>query len=138
MRSEWGVGEVHFLLLYQNKPLLKAASKDIRLFGNWAISSLESSLWHPTLQEPQAPWRLALQGKCPQWGPGVNYLRVSVGTVHSGCRCFATAPRRQHMSSPSSCFHSCPLLLPPPRPLPFSSFLTKHPNVQGSSLHRRH
>lgn len=50
------------------------------VFGKRAISSLQSSLWHPAraLQEPGDPWREAPQGKCPQWGPGVNNIYESL------------------------------------------------------------
>lgn len=50
-----------------------------------------------------------------------SFIQVPVGMVQpSGRRCSATAAvvRRQHMSSPSSCFHSCHLLLIPPLPFP--------------------
>lgn len=40
----------------------------------------QASLWHPApaLQEPEAPWREAPQGKCPQRGPRVNNLYESL------------------------------------------------------------
>ncbi|KAK1888613.1 Nitric oxide synthase endothelial, partial [Dissostichus eleginoides] len=43
-----------------------------------AVSSLQSSLWHPPRARERDPWREAPQGECPQRGPGVNNVYESL------------------------------------------------------------